>query len=92
MKFTHSSYQTIGAPFFRKLSNDQLERIHFASLEILERTGVRLHLPEAVELLKQAGAEITEGNRVRIPSGLVTLGRCGGFLQVRRERRRTRGG
>ena len=71
MKFTQTKYQAIGAPTFRKLSQDQLERIHFASLEILERTGVRLHLPEAVELLKKAGAEVTEGNRVRIPSSLV---------------------
>ncbi len=71
MKFTQSNYQTIGAPIFRKLSQDQLERIHFASLEILERTGVRLHLSEAVDLLKKAGAEVTEGNRVKIPSSLV---------------------
>lgn len=71
MNFTQSSYQTIGAPIFRKLSQDQLERIHYASLEILERTGVRLHLNEAVDLLKKAGAEVTEGNRVRIPSNLV---------------------
>jgi trimethylamine--corrinoid protein Co-methyltransferase len=71
MKFTQSNYQTIGAPVFRKLSQDQLERIHYASVEILERTGVRLHLSEAIELLKKAGAEVTEGNRVRIPSNLV---------------------
>ena len=71
MKITQSNYQTIGAPIFRKLSEDQLERMHFASLEILERTGVRLHLPEAVELLRKAGAEVTGGNRVRIPASLV---------------------
>ena len=71
MKFTQSNYQTIGAPVFRKLSQDQLERMHYASVEILERTGVRLHLSEAIELLKKAGAEVTEGNRVRIPSNLV---------------------
>ena len=71
MKFTQNKDQAIGAPIFRKLSQDQLERIHFASLEILERTGVRLHLAEAVDLLKKAGAEVTEGNRVRIPSSLV---------------------
>lgn len=71
MKITQSNYQSIGAPIFRKLSEDQLERMHFASLEILERTGVRLHLPEAVELLRKAGAEVTGGNRVRIPASLV---------------------
>ncbi|MBG7610369.1 MAG: trimethylamine methyltransferase family protein [Anaerolineae bacterium] len=71
MNITQSNYQSIIAPRFRKLSDDQLERIHFASLEILERTGVRLLVPEAVDLLRAAGAEVTEGNRVRIPAHLV---------------------
>jgi trimethylamine--corrinoid protein Co-methyltransferase len=71
MEITQSSYQSLQAPKFQKLSNDQLARIHAASLEILERTGVRLHHPEAVGLLKDAGAEVTEGHRVRIPSHLV---------------------
>ncbi len=71
MTITRSNFQSINAPRFQKLSRDQLERIHFASLEILERTGVRLLLPEAVELLKAAGADVSEENRVRIPSHLV---------------------
>ena len=71
MTITQSNFQSINAPRFQKLSRDQLERIHYASLEILERTGVQLHLPEAVDLLKAAGADVSEGNRVRIPSHLV---------------------
>lgn len=71
MTITQSNFQSINAPKFQKLSRDQLERIHFASLEILERTGVILHLPEAVKLLQDAGANVTEENRVRIPSHLV---------------------
>jgi trimethylamine--corrinoid protein Co-methyltransferase len=58
-------------PFFRKLSDEQLSSIHEASLSILERTGVRLHLDEAVQLLKRAGATVSEGNRVRIKADLV---------------------
>lgn len=65
-------YAAYQAPFFRKLSDDQLGRIHAASLEILERTGVELHDEEAVTLLKRAGADVSDGNRVRIPSYLVT--------------------
>lgn len=53
------------------LSAEQCRKLHNASLEILMRTGVRLFLPEAVSLLKKAGAFVSEGNRVRIPAGLV---------------------
>lgn len=59
---------TFQSPFFRKLSDDQLRRIHAASLEILERTGARLYDDEAIALLKRAGASVTDGNRVRIPA------------------------
>jgi trimethylamine--corrinoid protein Co-methyltransferase len=54
-----------------KLNLEQCNTIHDASLEILARTGVRLHLPEAVEMLRKAGAQVSEGNRVRIPASLV---------------------
>lgn len=58
-------------PQFRKLSDSQRDRIHQASLEILERTGVSLEEPMAVELLKRAGAHLSGDGRVRIPSALV---------------------
>ena len=54
-----------------RLSPEQCQKLHNASLEILARTGVRLYHQEAVELLKKAGASVSEGNRVRIPSDLV---------------------
>jgi len=60
-----------GSVQFGRLSPQQCEKLHNASLEILERTGVRLYEPEAVELFKKAGAFVSDGNRVRIPSGLV---------------------
>ncbi|MFN3308385.1 MAG: trimethylamine methyltransferase family protein [Anaerolineales bacterium] len=66
-----SNYTMIQAPLFRKLSDAQIEKIHYASLEILERTGVRLYEPRAIELLKKKGVTVEEGNRVRIPPGLV---------------------
>ena len=58
-------------PFLRRLSDDAVADIHFATLEILERTGLRLYDEEAVALLKKAGAHVSEGNLVRIPSHLV---------------------
>ena len=69
MTFTHrASYD---APFFRKLTDDQLAQLHSASLEILERTGALLYEQEAIDLLTKAGAHVEDGNRVRIPSHLV---------------------
>ncbi len=56
-----------------RLSDEQVKKIHAASLEILERTGVRLDLPEAVEILKKAGAKTSEDNRVHVPHKLVEM-------------------
>jgi trimethylamine--corrinoid protein Co-methyltransferase len=56
---------------FARLSPDQVRRIHWASLEILERFGAKLHHQEAIDLLKKGGADVSDGNQVRIPSGMV---------------------
>ncbi len=66
-----SNYVEFNTPQFRRLSDDQLERIHHASLEILDRTGVCLYDQEALDLLKKAGVKASEGNRVRIPPALI---------------------
>jgi len=66
-----SNYVEFNTPQFRKLSDDQVERIHNASLEILDHTGVCLYEQEALDLLEKAGVGVSEENRVRIPPGLV---------------------
>ncbi|MBN1179423.1 MAG: trimethylamine methyltransferase family protein [Anaerolineae bacterium] len=66
-----SNYSEFKSPQFRMMSPDQVERLHFASLEILDRTGVCLYEEESLELMRKAGVHISEGNRVRIPPGLV---------------------
>ncbi len=55
----------------RSLTYDQVLLLHQASLEILERTGMRFHAAEAVELFGRAGAPVTDGSQVRIPPHLV---------------------
>ncbi len=52
------------------LTEDQLEEIHLATLDVLGRVGVNVHEEESINLLKKAGAAV-EGERVRIPAGLV---------------------
>lgn len=63
--------KSYGGGQYSRLSPEQCQKLHNASLEILTRTGVRIHDQEAIDLLKKAGASISEGNRARIPAGLV---------------------
>jgi len=63
--------RNFGSAQYGRLSPEQCEKLHNASLAVLERTGVRLYHQEAIDLLKKADAFVSEGNRVRIPSGLV---------------------
>jgi len=56
---------------FAVLSESQKQDIHLASLEVLRRTGIRFHHAGALELLKQAGAFISDGNLVKFPARLV---------------------
>jgi trimethylamine--corrinoid protein Co-methyltransferase len=53
------------------LSSEQAERIHRASLKLLETAGARFHLQDAVDLLQKAGAEVRDTSHVRIPRKLV---------------------
>jgi trimethylamine--corrinoid protein Co-methyltransferase len=68
---TTTGYEPIIKPQLRLLSSEQLQQIHLASLEVLERTGVDVQLPEAVDLLGAAGADVRDPSRVKIPSYLV---------------------
>lgn len=55
---------------YKPLTEAQVQQIHQASLSILERTGVQIEEPEALELFRAAGAKL-DGNRVRIPPALI---------------------
>ena len=56
---------------FEHTSNEQCQKLHWASLEILERIGVRLFHQEAVDLLRKAGCRVADGNLVCVSSRLV---------------------
>jgi trimethylamine--corrinoid protein Co-methyltransferase len=61
------------------LSEEQVEEIHRASLDVLEETGIRLEHEKALSLFEKNGAKVDfEEKRVRIPPGLVEecLGKC----------------
>ena len=57
-------------PRLQVVSDDQIAQIHMATLDVLERTGVKITHPKALEILAGAGARV-DGSRVRIPGWLV---------------------
>ena len=59
------------SPQFSVLSETQLQDIHLAALEVLRRTGIRFHHQEALDLLKDAGAFVSDGNLVKFPACIV---------------------
>ena len=59
------------SPQFAVLSETQLQDLHTAALEVLRRTGIRFHHPEALDMLKEAGAFVSDGNLVKFPAWLV---------------------
>lgn len=61
------------SPQFSVLSETALEDIHLAALEVLRRTGIRFHHQGALDMLKDAGAFISDGNLVKFPSQMVEL-------------------
>ena len=69
---SNQSYQS--TPRFGVLSQNQMEEIHSASLEIMARTGCRVYSEEALQLLKKAGASVNDGNLVRISPHLLEWG------------------
>ncbi len=66
-----SNYVQYSSPQFRILSDKQIEELHFATLQVLERTGVAFKCREAINILGDAGADVSNPNRVKIPCRLV---------------------
>jgi trimethylamine--corrinoid protein Co-methyltransferase len=67
-------WRTVVNPYppIEPLSADQIEAIHEASLRILREIGMRVLLPEARAILREAGADVDEASQVvRFERGLV---------------------
>jgi trimethylamine--corrinoid protein Co-methyltransferase len=52
------------------LTGEQIQRIHQASLAVLERTGVHVENEQALDLYREGGARV-DGNRVFIPPSVI---------------------
>jgi hypothetical protein len=58
-------------PFVRMVSDEQVRELHYATLEILRKTGVKMQDPQGRDLLLEAGAW-ESGERIKIPENMVT--------------------
>ena len=68
------------------VSGDQIEAIHDASMQVLEEIGMNFLLPEAREILRQAGAEV-DGDGPRVAPGAPVEGRGARHVRQRDDRR-----
>lgn len=66
-----ANYTQFNSPQFRLLSENQVEELHLASLQIIEKTGVTVECSEGLDILAEAGADTSDPRRVKIPSHLV---------------------
>lgn len=54
------------------LGNDDLDAVHWATLELMEDYGLQIHGDEALEIYSGAGCDVDKSNnRVRFPKSLV---------------------
>lgn len=57
-------------PKLEILNGEQMDRLHYASLEILQRFGMRITYPRSLELLDGVGCQVV-GNQVYFPADVV---------------------
>ncbi|MFX1548998.1 MAG: trimethylamine methyltransferase family protein [Promethearchaeota archaeon] len=54
------------------LSNDEIQAIHSATIELLSNIGIKIDSPSARQLLKENGAEVNDNNPfIKIPESLI---------------------
>ncbi len=56
---------------YRPLSDADMARVHEAALTVLERTGLKDHTPELLDLVLPKGARLNEHNRLCFPRALM---------------------
>jgi len=66
-----TNYIQYGSPQFHVLSDKQIEELHSGALHILETTGATFECQQAISILGDAGADVSNPSRVKIPSYLV---------------------
>ena len=63
--------QTHARPTYRLLTQEQIDTLHHATLEVLETVGIRVDHPEAVEMLRSSGCKVIDEKIILFPTKLV---------------------
>ncbi|MGD2187441.1 MAG: trimethylamine methyltransferase family protein [Desulfobacterales bacterium] len=63
--------QAYGTTMFQILTEDQIEQIYNAALDVLEISGARIFHKMALKTFEKSNAVVTEKDRVRVPTSLV---------------------
>jgi trimethylamine--corrinoid protein Co-methyltransferase len=61
---------SLGSLYYQRLTESQLDRLHYATLEVLESIGVRFVEEQALDIFRKAGATV-EDSVVKLPPALV---------------------
>ncbi len=56
---------------YRPLTENQVEQVHHAAMELLESVGLSQAIPSCIDLVTNAGGSITEQGRLLFPRALV---------------------
>ena len=67
----NSGFKSQCVPSYRLLDEAQIKQFHYATLDLLENSGVKVMDEEAREMLLEAGCRLKENNVIQIPNWLV---------------------
>ena len=61
----------IDGGIFKPLTEREVERIHEAALQVLERVGMGDATPEILEMARAKGCEVTDEGRIKFPRAII---------------------
>ncbi len=86
MQVKQTNYQVNATPRFQVLTEDQVEAIYHAALQVLYETGVRVYDSEGVEIVHSGGAIVESADEqshiVKIPHYMIDKARATAPRQV----------
>ena len=71
---TKSGFDSMTTSGLKLLSNDELDTLHYATLQVLKKTGIKVESQQATDLFQSAGAEVQQSDGhalVKIPAHMV---------------------